>query len=166
MHRYCLGGSVPQDYGTVHRLAVACGASPEELRTLHRLWAVADAAREPEAMEPEPTETVPTEPMPTEPGPTEPESTKPEATEPIREADDVAGAGGRPAGPVVGPSEPSHEPPEPSHGSGAVGWSGRRIRVGVAVGLAVLFLGGMVWTLPSSGFVPGRQQRRSGRGRR
>jgi hypothetical protein len=36
---------VPQDYGSVHRLATVCGATPDELRTLHRLWALADAAR-------------------------------------------------------------------------------------------------------------------------
>ncbi|MFI0138680.1 helix-turn-helix domain-containing protein [Streptomyces luteogriseus] len=45
LHRYCRGTSVPQDYGSVHRLATVCGATPEELRTLHRLWALADAAR-------------------------------------------------------------------------------------------------------------------------
>ncbi|MEU3090588.1 helix-turn-helix domain-containing protein [Streptomyces massasporeus] len=45
LHRYCRGTSVPQDYGSVHRLATACGATPDELRTLHRLWALADTAR-------------------------------------------------------------------------------------------------------------------------
>ncbi|MFJ7345700.1 helix-turn-helix domain-containing protein [Streptomyces sp. NPDC101110] len=45
LHRYCRGASVPQDYGSVHRLATVCGATPDELRTLHRLWALADAAR-------------------------------------------------------------------------------------------------------------------------
>ncbi|MFJ4084698.1 helix-turn-helix domain-containing protein [Streptomyces iakyrus] len=45
LHRYCRGTSVPQDYGSVHRLAMACGATPDELRTLHRLWALADTAR-------------------------------------------------------------------------------------------------------------------------
>ncbi|MFI9170830.1 helix-turn-helix domain-containing protein [Streptomyces lincolnensis] len=46
LHRYCSGSYVPQDYGSAHRFATACGASPEELRRLHRLWALADAARE------------------------------------------------------------------------------------------------------------------------
>ena len=46
LHRYCSGSYVPQDYGVAHRFATACGASPEELRRLHRLWALADAARE------------------------------------------------------------------------------------------------------------------------
>ncbi|GAA2762346.1 hypothetical protein GCM10010103_13870 [Streptomyces paradoxus] len=45
LHRYCRGTSVPQDYGSVHRLGTVCGATPDELRTLHRLWALADAAR-------------------------------------------------------------------------------------------------------------------------
>ncbi|MFF2509533.1 helix-turn-helix domain-containing protein [Streptomyces sp. NPDC058086] len=45
LHRYCRGTSVPQDYGSVHRFAIACGATPDELRTLHRQWALADAAR-------------------------------------------------------------------------------------------------------------------------
>ncbi|MFF8025891.1 helix-turn-helix domain-containing protein [Streptomyces sp. NPDC007896] len=45
LHRYCRGTSVPQDYGSVHRFATACGATPDELRTLHRQWALADAAR-------------------------------------------------------------------------------------------------------------------------
>ncbi|MFF0203386.1 helix-turn-helix domain-containing protein [Streptomyces sp. NPDC005017] len=45
LHRYCRGTSVPQDYGSVHRLATVCGATPDELRTLHRLWALADAER-------------------------------------------------------------------------------------------------------------------------
>ncbi|MEY9992911.1 peptidoglycan hydrolase-like protein with peptidoglycan-binding domain/transcriptional regulator with XRE-family HTH domain [Streptomyces sp. V4I8] len=48
LHRYCSGSYVPQDYGSAHRFATACGASPEELRRLHRLWALADAAREPD----------------------------------------------------------------------------------------------------------------------
>ncbi|MCH0564139.1 MULTISPECIES: helix-turn-helix domain-containing protein [unclassified Streptomyces] len=53
LHRYCRGRSVPQDYGSVHRLATVCGAAPDELRTLHRLWALADAARAHEAAEQE-----------------------------------------------------------------------------------------------------------------
>ncbi|WP_330288276.1 helix-turn-helix domain-containing protein [Streptomyces sp. NBC_00576] len=45
LHRYCKGSSVPQDYGSVHRIGTVCGASPDELRSLHRLWALADTAR-------------------------------------------------------------------------------------------------------------------------
>ncbi|MGY1498349.1 helix-turn-helix domain-containing protein [Streptomyces sp. QTS52] len=45
LHRYCSGSYVPQDYGYAYRFATACGASREELRRLHRLWALADADR-------------------------------------------------------------------------------------------------------------------------
>ena len=46
LHRYCMGSSVPQDYGTAHRIATVCGATPAELRELHRLWALACTERE------------------------------------------------------------------------------------------------------------------------
>lgn len=45
LHRYCTGSSVPQDYGTAHRIATVCGATPAELRELHRLWALAGMER-------------------------------------------------------------------------------------------------------------------------
>ncbi|TDV44842.1 hypothetical protein CLV71_113101 [Actinophytocola oryzae] len=45
LHRYCTGTHVPTDYGTLARFAGACGATPPELRELHRLWALADAGR-------------------------------------------------------------------------------------------------------------------------
>lgn len=45
LHRYCSGTKIPTGYGVVHTFAKACGASNEELRELHRLWALADAAR-------------------------------------------------------------------------------------------------------------------------
>ncbi|WP_329282137.1 helix-turn-helix domain-containing protein [Streptomyces sp. NBC_01451] len=47
LHRYCSGSYVPQDYGPVHRFAVVCGAAPDELRHLYRIWAVADMGRMP-----------------------------------------------------------------------------------------------------------------------
>ena len=46
LHRYCSGLSVPTDYRVVHAFAKVCGASGEELRELHRLWALADADRD------------------------------------------------------------------------------------------------------------------------
>ncbi|MCS7475825.1 helix-turn-helix domain-containing protein [Umezawaea endophytica] len=46
LHRYCSGLSVPADYRVVHSFAKACGASAEELRELHRLWALADADKD------------------------------------------------------------------------------------------------------------------------
>ncbi|GGK84487.1 hypothetical protein Sme01_28900 [Sphaerisporangium melleum] len=45
LHRYCSGSKLPTGYGPVHAFGKACGASGEELRELHRLWAVADTAR-------------------------------------------------------------------------------------------------------------------------
>lgn len=48
LHRYCSGSHVPKDYGAAHRFATACGASAEELRRVHRLWALADARRDAE----------------------------------------------------------------------------------------------------------------------
>ncbi|WP_290056364.1 helix-turn-helix domain-containing protein [Amycolatopsis solani] len=47
LHRYCSGKSVPADYRVVHSFAKVCGASTEELRELHQLWALADAGRVP-----------------------------------------------------------------------------------------------------------------------
>jgi Helix-turn-helix domain/Putative peptidoglycan binding domain len=46
LHRYCSGLSVPSDYRVVHAFAKTCGASHEELRSLNRLWALADAERD------------------------------------------------------------------------------------------------------------------------
>ncbi|MEV6202603.1 helix-turn-helix domain-containing protein [Streptomyces sp. NPDC051771] len=51
LHRYCAGASVPPDYGLAHRIGVACGATPTELRELHRLWALADTERNAESPE-------------------------------------------------------------------------------------------------------------------
>ncbi|MDQ1654941.1 MAG: hypothetical protein QOD41_24 [Cryptosporangiaceae bacterium] len=45
LHRYCSGSSVPADYGVLHVFAQVCGATRDEMRTLHRLWALADASR-------------------------------------------------------------------------------------------------------------------------
>ncbi|GLW08954.1 hypothetical protein Misp01_40840 [Microtetraspora sp. NBRC 13810] len=53
LHRYCSGTKIPPGFGPVHAFAKACGASNEEVRELHRLWALADAARS-TVPEPEP----------------------------------------------------------------------------------------------------------------
>ncbi|MEU6271680.1 helix-turn-helix domain-containing protein [Streptomyces populi] len=45
LHRYCSGLGVPTDYRVVHSFAKVCGARTEELRELHRLWALADIER-------------------------------------------------------------------------------------------------------------------------
>jgi hypothetical protein len=46
LHRYCSGLSVPSDYRVVHSFGKVCGASADELRELHQLWALADAERD------------------------------------------------------------------------------------------------------------------------
>ncbi|MEZ0090226.1 helix-turn-helix domain-containing protein [Streptacidiphilus sp. EB129] len=45
LHRYCNGAAVPTEYAPVERLARLCGATPDELVTLHRRWLLADAER-------------------------------------------------------------------------------------------------------------------------
>lgn len=91
LHRYCSGLSVPTDYRVVHAFAKVCGASAEELRELHRLWALADTDRDVPAVtaeenpEPEPEE--PAVPAQVSPGPddvTPPEITPDEAEKPRR----------------------------------------------------------------------------------
>lgn len=74
LHRYCSGKSVPADYRVIHSFAKVCGASAEELRELHQLWALADAGRADE----EPSESVET-PSPDVTG-TVPETTNEDAT--------------------------------------------------------------------------------------
>ncbi|XUL93486.1 helix-turn-helix domain-containing protein [Streptomyces galilaeus] len=75
LHRYCSGLSVPADYRVVHAFAKVCGASAEELRELHRLWALADTDRDLPAVtaeeNPEPRpEAEPDEPVvPAQPSP-------------------------------------------------------------------------------------------------
>ncbi|WP_042426114.1 helix-turn-helix domain-containing protein [Streptacidiphilus anmyonensis] len=62
LHRYCHGTTVPPSFALAERLARLCGATPDELVELHRLWLVADAARE---QKPAPTAPAP---VPAEPG--------------------------------------------------------------------------------------------------
>ncbi|MET9410268.1 helix-turn-helix domain-containing protein [Streptomyces sp. NPDC002935] len=79
LHRYCSGLSVPTDYRVVHSFAKVCGASTEELRELHRLWALADTDRDVPAVtaedvpeqeqEPEPEPDGPAVPAQASPGP-------------------------------------------------------------------------------------------------
>ncbi|WP_051385566.1 helix-turn-helix domain-containing protein [Actinokineospora inagensis] len=63
VHRYCTGAAVPERFGVVEQIGLACGADPDELLELHRLWARAvatggTARREPvEPPEPEVPET-------------------------------------------------------------------------------------------------------------
>ncbi|NED91529.1 helix-turn-helix domain-containing protein [Streptomyces sp. SID11233] len=45
LHRYCNGDAIPNEYGSVERLARLCGATADELVELHRRWIVAEASR-------------------------------------------------------------------------------------------------------------------------
>ncbi|WP_329621872.1 helix-turn-helix domain-containing protein [Streptomyces sp. NBC_01255] len=143
LHRYCTGSSVPQDYGSAHRIAVACGATPAELRELHRLWALADAERA-EALEPtEPVESVepaePVEPVePVEPPPPVEVASPPEEKE------------SEPAEPTVTEPEPDHEPAPARR-------TPRRLLVALAVTGLVLALtawGVSVLSSPPEGTAP------------
>ncbi|MGX1885952.1 helix-turn-helix domain-containing protein [Streptomyces sp. NPDC055287] len=48
LHRYCSGEAVPAHFAPVERLARLCGAAPQEMLQLHRLWILADAVRRPQ----------------------------------------------------------------------------------------------------------------------
>lgn len=100
LHRYCNGDAVPNEYGTVERLARLCGATSDELVELHRRWIVAEAARR---------------------------RGKPEGGTAVAEAPASPGAdalspAGRPSAPVPEPEgRPEPEPgpgPEPESGPG------------------------------------------------
>ncbi|MBS2540246.1 helix-turn-helix domain-containing protein, partial [Catenulispora sp. NF23] len=49
LHRYCNGTTVPAEFAPAERFARACGATPDEVLALHRLWLLADAERRAEA---------------------------------------------------------------------------------------------------------------------
>ncbi|WP_063819217.1 helix-turn-helix domain-containing protein [Herbidospora cretacea] len=57
VHRYCRGVIVPDSYGTVERIAKACGASQAELAELYRRWT--HATTSPDRGAAEPGETAP-----------------------------------------------------------------------------------------------------------
>lgn len=122
LHRYCSGSSVPQDYGAAHRVATVCGATPTELRELHRLWALADAAREPQAA---PAEEVPGEEVPTD-------RTADASAVPAAELPEEAGTTGQAAQP------PSlTEPPAGQEGKRPL-WRGRRFAVVATVAAVIM----------------------------
>ena len=45
LHRYCVGDSLPNEFGVIERIALACKASPTELEALHMRWSRADRER-------------------------------------------------------------------------------------------------------------------------
>ncbi|MEU3688170.1 helix-turn-helix domain-containing protein [Streptomyces narbonensis] len=139
VHRYCTGSSVPQDYGPAHRIAVACGATPAELRELHRLWALADVERA-EAAEPgEPAEPAEAAEAAVSTEPAEP-------AEPVERAEPVeSGASAEPGEAFETPVTPVGGATDPEPVPGAAGpaperRSRRRIGVALAVTGLVLVL--------------------------
>ncbi|MFJ9539758.1 helix-turn-helix domain-containing protein [Streptomyces sp. NPDC101225] len=130
LHRYCSGRSVPGDYRVVHAFAKVCGASSDELRELHRLWALADSDRDATAVPDEET------PRP----------------RPVREVPVAQGAPAAPVQPAPGPRDDTL--PEPASGRGPVPLRSRlpgrlssRLAVLAAV-VAVLLVAGFVWLPP------------------
>ncbi|HEX8627495.1 MAG TPA: helix-turn-helix domain-containing protein [Catenuloplanes sp.] len=114
LHRYCAGTSVPPDYGVIQAFAKVCGATRQELRELHRLWALADASRE--ALPPNglddaagaPTETVAGAPTETEASTAAMALTSPAAPTPGADVDGdrtTTPTGAGPAG--TGPAQPA-----------------------------------------------------------
>ncbi|MGW3665887.1 helix-turn-helix domain-containing protein [Streptomyces sp. NPDC005141] len=77
LHRYCSGLSVPTDYRVVHSFAKVCGASTEELRELHRLWALADTDRDVSAVTAVTAVTAEDDPEPEPDGPAVPPQASP-----------------------------------------------------------------------------------------
>ncbi|SDI30928.1 Beta-galactosidase [Actinokineospora alba] len=75
VHRFCSGAGLPPDFGTVERIATACGASKADLDSLYRLWShtAQSPAEEPLAEATEPTPGTP-EPGPSVEAPAAPRS--------------------------------------------------------------------------------------------
>lgn len=109
LHRYCNGDAVPNEYGSVERLARLCGATSDELVELHRRWIVAEAARrrgKPESGAAAAAPSVPAAPAPApEPAPAPAPVSEPVAAsvppEPVRSAPDLDRE--HPAVPVAAP---------------------------------------------------------------
>ncbi len=156
LHRYCSGLSVPTDYRVVHAFAKVCGASAEELRELHRLWALADTERDVPAAtvkeSPEPAAETKAEPAP---GP----ATRPTA-QPGPEPKTEAGAGPGPGAGAVDDITPGRNvgtgPDGEPGGNGEPGTAGtpRRSRLPeklsprvavLAAVAAVVLVAGLVW---------------------
>ncbi|MFD9395274.1 helix-turn-helix domain-containing protein [Streptomyces sp. NPDC060000] len=148
LHRYCSGLSVPTGYRVVHSFARVCGASAEELRELHRLWALADTDRDvpagtadetPES-EPRPTRAPEPEPAstPAPDGPAGPAQVSPGAQEPALSA--RAGSGPEDVTPLaitLGETEEPRRSRMPKKVSS-------RFAILAAV-VAVLLVAGFVW---------------------
>lgn len=113
LHRYCSGLGVPTDYRVVHSFAKVCGASSEELRELHRLWALADTDRNVPPVTTAPAEATVTAP-PGETAGKDPATPDAAATPPAPAAVPAAGTlpAPEPDGPL-GPLDPVQAAPGP-----------------------------------------------------
>ncbi|MER5831784.1 helix-turn-helix domain-containing protein [Streptomyces sp. NPDC002130] len=152
LHRYCRGTSVPQDYGSVHRLATVCGATPDELRTLHRLWALADAARAaadaPASAPGRPGASAPDQPDPSapdQPGASAPD--QPDASNPaLHRADAPSPAPDQTDAPPPAPDRNGEPDTEP--GPGPAGRPRRRrLRTSVVTAVIVAAVSVSAWAL-------------------
>ncbi|MGW1208798.1 helix-turn-helix domain-containing protein [Streptomyces sp. NPDC002499] len=131
LHRYCSGLSVPADYRVVHAFAKVCGASAEELRELHRLWALADTERDAPVV---PVKDDPEQEPKPEP---EPESEPKSESEPDPEPDDI-----------TPPEVTAGETGKPRRSRVPEKWSSRWAVLAAVV--AVVLVAGFVW-MPDSG---------------
>lgn len=131
LHRYCSGLSVPADYRVVHAFAKVCGASAEELRELHRLWALADTDRD----APAPTVDAPPLTVEDNPEPEPDEPAVPVLASPV--PDDV-----------TPPETTPDETGEPRRFRVPEKWSSRFAVLAAVV--AVVLVAGFVW-MPDSG---------------
>ncbi|MFI6938945.1 helix-turn-helix domain-containing protein [Streptomyces sp. NPDC050418] len=113
VHRYCSGSKIAPGYGVVHALGQACGASSAELRELHRLWALADAARLPDTSGTTPAAVADEEPL------TAASAESSDATAPVASSDSTP--------PAAPPSDPGGRPPR---------WHRHRFTILTATGLA------------------------------
>ncbi|MET9757831.1 helix-turn-helix domain-containing protein [Streptomyces sp. NPDC006372] len=156
LHRYCRGTSVPQDYGSIHRLATVCGATPEELRTLHRLWALADAARAAAAAAAE--ETAEGEPEAEERGHGTEEVGAPPAPDRPSDPEGTAVTGRQPEGTALTGRQPegtaaTDHPgtrPDARPGTRPDAGSHRRLRVTVVAAVLLATVGAASWALSNS----------------
>ncbi|MFJ6084543.1 helix-turn-helix domain-containing protein [Streptomyces sp. NPDC092369] len=163
LHRYCSGLSVPADYRVVHAFAKVCGASAEELRELHRLWALADTDRDAPVVPVKDAPAVPVKdasavpdkddpaPVPESDGSAVPVQTSPEPDEPAAVPAPLSPAVSAQAGPGpddITPSELTPGESEKPRWSGVPEkWSSRWAVLAAVV--AVVLVAGFVW-MPDS----------------
>lgn len=140
LHRYCTGKAVPADFAVVMHLARQARAQPDELRELHRLWAVATALR------PEPPVQEPPAAAAGTAGTPEPAAETPEAPEPAN----AAGAGAAEPGTAAEPTAPTAPAASPER-RGAVPRGPWPVVALVATMIALVLAVALVWNGRSDG---------------